>query len=315
MKRLILAATLLGLCVPWAAADDQAPTDPKPERPPVAKKTPDELPDGIAKFNGMLVGRLVDKDVERGIFVLNVDAVPRVWRNSRAANPKSIVGKNVEVDGVSGKWLDVLLVVKEGETLECEARHDGGQRLTFPGELLRKVAPYDPQDYPVLPENFRGFRGGLAAKIVQKDPETFELILQVDRVLESWEGSGAKDAQSIVGKRAMLAGFWQRKEQYHGLEVGDVIEVGVQHINPRSDHLNVAEFVRKTSGDSDTPDTPRPDSNDGASEGGLPEGMKDLYGSLAVGDRIEAGVQNEKTGTDVLQVIEGVRKVEAPVAR
>ena len=77
---------------------------------------------------------------------------------AKLQNPKSIVGKNIEVDGVNGKWLDVLLVVKDGETLECEARHDGGSRLTFPGELLRKVAAYDPKDYPVLPEGFRGIQ-------------------------------------------------------------------------------------------------------------------------------------------------------------
>jgi hypothetical protein len=77
-------------------------------RPPVTKKTADELPGGIKRFNGMLVGRLVKKDVEKGTFLVNVDAVPRVWRNSKAENPKSVIGKNVQVDGVTGKWLDVL---------------------------------------------------------------------------------------------------------------------------------------------------------------------------------------------------------------
>ena len=191
----------------------------------------------------MLVGRLVTKDVEKGTFILNVDAVPRVWRNSKAENPKSVIGKNVEVDGVSGKWLDVLLLVKRGETLEFEARHDGGSRLTFPGELLRKVAPYDPKDYPVLPEEFRG---AVAAEIVKKDPETFEMIVRVDRVLDTWNNNRAKSTSSIEGKQMMVAGFWRRKEQYHGLKVGNQIEIGLHHIGLRSDHLTVAEFVRKT---------------------------------------------------------------------
>ena len=183
MKRHITAlAVLAGLTMPAAAEDEQQKKE-RPARPAITKKTPDELPDGIARFNGMLVGRLVKKDVEKGTFILNVDAVPRVWRNSKAENPKSVIGKNVEVDGVNGKWLDVLLVVKEGEPLEFEARHDGGNRLTFPGELLRKVAPFDPKDYPVLPEGFRGFQGAVAGKIIKKDPETFELIVQVDRVI------------------------------------------------------------------------------------------------------------------------------------
>ena len=109
----------------------------------------------------------------------------------------SVVGKNIEMDGVSGKWLDVLLVVKVGETLECEARHDGGDRLTFPGELLRKVTPYDPKDYPVLPEGFRGFNGAVAGKIVKKDPETFDLQLS-DR------GTGLYDARIPPASSACL---------------------------------------------------------------------------------------------------------------
>ena len=49
----------------------------------------------------------------------------------------------------------------------------------------------------------------------------------------------------------MLAGFWNRKDAYHDLKVGDRIEVGMQHIGMRSDHLTVAEFVRKAGEGSD----------------------------------------------------------------
>lgn len=257
MKRQILMIAAL-VWIPLSASAAEPPQPSANEgRPPLTKKTPDELPDGIARFNGMLVGRLVKKDVEKGTFIVNVDAIPRVWRNSKAENPKSIVGKNVEVDGVFGKWLDVLLLVKEGETLEFESRHDRGNRLTFPGELLRKVAPYKPEDYPVLPEAFRGFNGAVAAKIVKKDPDTFEMIVEVDRVLDIWKNNRAKKANSIEGKQMMLAGFWRRKEAYHQLKVGDRIEVGLQHPGIRSDHLTVAEFVRK----SKQADQPKKDSD------------------------------------------------------
>ena len=37
---------------------------------------------------------------------------------------------------------------------------------------------------------------------------------------------------------------------------------------------------------------------------------KETYGTLKIGDWIEAGVRNETTGTDVLSVIEGVRKLD-----
>jgi beta-lactamase regulating signal transducer with metallopeptidase domain len=226
----------------------EKPTDsPRPRKESADRTRSEEgFPAGMHGFNGMLVGRLVKKDVEKGTFIVAVDAVPRVWRNSKAESPKSIVKRNVEIDGVFGKWLDVLLVIKEGETLEFEARHDGEARLTFPGELLRKVAPYKAEDYPVLPEEFRGFQGAIAATIIKKDPETFELIVKVERILETAKNSSAKKPNSIAGRKMMLAGFWQRKDAYHGLKVGDGIEVGLKHIGRQSDHLSVADFVRKT---------------------------------------------------------------------
>ena len=294
MKQQLITMLVLGSLAFPAAADEKAKKETKP-RPPVTKKTPDAFPEGIVRFNGMLVGRLVKKDVETGTFLINVDAIPRVWRNSKAENPKSIVGKNVIVNGVSGKWLDVLLVVKEGETLECEAHHVRGEQLTFPGELLRKVAPYDPKDYPVLPEQFRGFNGAVAAKIVKKDREMFELIVQVDRVIDTWKNNRAKNAKTIEGKQMMLAGFWRRKEQYHGLKVGDHIEVGIQHIGMRSEHLTVAEFIRKTEGIPGKRPVARSKETE---EGGLPDGMNGFLGSL-VGTLVEKDVEK---GTLVMKV-------------
>ncbi len=276
-RRLAVFALITGLVLPVLGDDDDQQ---KKQQQAAAKlkTTPDPLPEGIQRFNGMLVGRLAKKDIEKGTFVVKVDAVARVWRNSKAEDPTSIVGKYVEVDGVFGKWLDVLLLVKVGETLEFESKHDGGSRLTFPGELLRKVAPYDPGDYPVLPETFRGFNGAVAAKIVKKDPETFEMIIQVDRVIDTWKNNRAKDPKSIEGKKMMLAGFWRRKETYHGLKPGDRIEVGLQHITVRSDHLTVAEFVRKARDGAES--SKQDGSAKAATKDGFPLGMRGFRGIM-----------------------------------
>ena len=113
----------------------QAETNPPAatEKPVTLKATAGKLPDGIEQFNGMLVGRLAAKDVERGTFVVQVDAVSRVWRNSKAKDPKSVVGKSVEIGGVFGKFLDVLIVMRKGETIEFECKHDGDGLVLPPG--------------------------------------------------------------------------------------------------------------------------------------------------------------------------------------
>lgn len=293
-RQLITLALLTSLELPAGAEEERSKE--QPQRPPITKKTSDELPRVALRFNGMIVGRLVKKDVEKGTFIINVDAVPRVWRNSKAEQPKSLIGRNIEVDGVFGKWLDVLLLVKEGETLECEARHDGGTGLTFPGELLRKVAPFKPGDYPVLPEEFRGFHGAVAGKIVAKSSELMEVIIKVDRVLDTWKDNAAKKPESIVGKRVMLGGFWQRKEAYAGLKEGDRIEVGLKHIGRQSDHLNVVEFVRKANGRTETPrERPSGESRERA-DGGFP--ARGFMGTL-VGRLVEKDVEK---GTLALKV-------------
>lgn len=250
-SHILTLAVLVGLTSPMAAEEPKTPQ--KEAQPEALQSTPDELPQGIRGFNGMIVGKLATKDVERGTFVVQVEAVPRVWRNNGAKNPKSVVGKTIQVSGVTGRFLDVLVVMRPGETVEFECKHDG-DRLVFPGELLRKVAPYKPEDYPVLPEEFRGFRGEVIADVIQKDPETFELIIKVTKVSKTWKENDAKNPESIEGKSMMLAGFWNRREAYHNLKVGDRINVGMQHIGRQSDHLTVAEAVRKVESLADNAD-------------------------------------------------------------
>ncbi len=282
IRKITAFAVLAGLAAP-TTADESEPKLPAGSAP--LKSTADRLPPGMKGFNGMLVGRLAKKDVEKGTFILRVDTASRVWRNSKAEDPKSVAGKHILVDGVFGKWLDVLLLLKKGETLEFEARHDGGDQLTFPGELMRKVAPYRPEDYPVLPEDFRGFAGVVAAKVVKKGADTLEMTVQAERVIDKWEQDKSKSPTSIEGKQFLLSGFWNRREVFHDLAPGDSIQVGLRHMSVRSDHMTVTEFVHKIDA--------RP-----SSQGAFPAGLRGFSGML-VGRLADKDVERGTFGVQV----------------
>lgn len=286
--------TAMMLAVAWTASAfaDEPTSETQPTNPRKVEPVLTELPEEIRNFNGMIVGRLVRKDVERGTFDVAVDAIPRVWQNSKARNPKSIVGKTITIDGVFGKWLDVLLVLRNGETLEFEARHDGKESLTFPGELLRKVAPFNPADYPELPEDFRGFEGSLTGTIQKKDPETFELIVEVEKVLEASNKSRAEHPRSIEGHRMMLAGFWQRKDEYHSLKTGQRIQFNVRHIGLRSDHVSIQGALKTLGAKQDAP-AASPSEPSGASTGsesGFPAGMRGFRG-IMIGELVSKDIE------------------------
>ncbi|MCA9216023.1 MAG: hypothetical protein KDB27_23310, partial [Planctomycetales bacterium] len=213
-------------------------------------KEGDETPvsDGLTKelrgFRGMLVGKLVKKDVERGTFTVKVDAVPRVWKNNESKKPKSFIGRNADAGEVASRLLDTLVVARVGDTLEFGALHDGGEHLRVV-ELLRKVAPVKPGDYPELPDSFRGFRGLVVGKVVKKDDHLMELVVQISEVEKTFSKSTAKEANSIVGKTVMLTGFWRRKEDFHKIRVGDIIRSGIEHQQLLSDHVAVIEEFQK----------------------------------------------------------------------
>ena len=69
-----------------------------------------------------------------------------------------------------------------------------------------------------------------------------ELMVPVEKISRTSDKNRAKKPESIVGRKAIVVGFWRRKEAYAGIKVGDTIECALQHITPRSDHLNVGEF-------------------------------------------------------------------------
>ena len=116
------------------AAAAPLPTAVEAAEPPL-----DRVPDGLRGFQGTLVGRLVSRQPDRGALVLEVRQVKDVWRGNRAGDPQSAIGKTLPIDGVFGKFIDVLTVLKPGDGIQIEVRHVKGDGLTFVGENLQKV--------------------------------------------------------------------------------------------------------------------------------------------------------------------------------
>ena len=300
LKNLGLIAGILAATA-WPNGETLAETNPVADGGPRS-----ELPDGMQKFSGMLIGKLVKRDIERGTFSVKVDYVARVWENNKARSPRSVVGKQVTVNGISGKWLDELLLVRPGETVEFEAQHRGGEELTFPGEWLKKVPAFKAEEHPVPPEGFRGFSGMVTGEILKKNPTSREIHLRIDTVEESFEKSRAKSSSDVVGKKIVLAGFWARMSKpFDKIEKGDRIRAGVLHRVPQSDHFTVVEMAEKIANEDAKSNSASPTSS------GFPGGMKGFRGMMR-GTLVSKDVEK---GTLVFRADEVTRTWKANRAR
>lgn len=284
MRSIVSRLTILsGLAfAPVVDAQEEAGRKPAAQ----AAAAPVAVPRELQQFSGMLIGKMVSRDVERGEFTVTIDHVARVWENNKAEQPRSAVGKTLVVEGITGKWLDQLLLIRPGESMEFEAHHRGGDKLRFPGEWLKKAPPFDPESYPIPPEAFRGFAGVIAGKIEAKHEESGELVLRVDRIERTSEKNRAENPESAVGKRISLGGFWgSMRKPFEPLKVGDDVRAGVTHRVRQSDLFSVAERIEKRS------DADRPTNRDGEAarnreaagdhdESGVPAGMRGFRGIL-----------------------------------
>ena len=206
---------------------------------------PSEVPEDLRGFSGLLRGELVSKDVERGILVLRVDEVRKVWKPSTAKKPASAVGKYLQVDGISGKWLDVLLLMESGDTIELEAHHKVGKNLSFLPEWLKKVSPGQKRAEAAIPAGFRGFRGIFSGQLVSKDVEKGTLVVKVEKINRTWKQNKAENPESAFGHSLTVKGISGKwLDVLLVLEVGDRIEV--EAFDNGAGHLDfVKEWLKK----------------------------------------------------------------------
>jgi beta-lactamase regulating signal transducer with metallopeptidase domain len=252
MRTTVTALALtLGLTAS-APADEE-----KKVPPPSAESSPDKLPEGIHGFRGTLVGQVVSRDAEKGTLVVRVQQVRNVWKKNEAKNPRSVVGKVVVLTNVFGKFLDVLLVLKPGDTVEFEATHVRGDQLTFPGEVLRKAEPVAEEkgnrdeggknEEGGFPAGMQGFSGLLVGKVVSRDAEKGVVELQIVQVKRVWKGNKAANPQSSVGKTMKVEGvFGQFLDVLLVVKAGDAVEIEAKHV--KGDNLQfLGETLKKVS--------------------------------------------------------------------
>lgn len=277
--QLLLSLCLIGL--PGTALATAARPVDEPTQSTATDQVSSRIPEELQQFRGMLIGRMQQRDIEKGTFTVEVDYVSRVWENNRASNPRVAVGRTLTVDGVTGKWLDQLLLIKTGETVEFEAQHRGGSTLTFPGEWLRKVPAFKPADHPVPPDGFRGFSGIIRGTIEARNADHNELIIKVSQIESTNDRSRAKSATDAVGQKIVLAGYWGKMSQpFQELQAGDAVRAGVLHRVPQSDHFTVIDFTTKISPSELTakPNPSVPEST--GSDADFPSGMQGFRGIL-----------------------------------
>ena len=216
------------------------------------KKRPGKKPGtnksgGTTTFYSIIVGRLKSKDIELGEFTMDVDYITAIYGDRRLK--KRLVGKTIKVVGVSGAWLDTLLLIKKGETLQFRSGTLQGTTVSISPKatVLERTVPFDPEVYPIPPEDFRGFQGTVVGRLTSKSGPGYELTLRVEKIEQTARSSTAVKPQLGVGRLMSMRGFFadRFREQFDDLRIGDRIRVGTAHREPTVDTFEVTGKIEK----------------------------------------------------------------------
>jgi hypothetical protein len=237
----------------------------------------EKFPEVLRGFLGRIRGTIVDKDPEKGAVTVKVTEVQRVWKGSTAKDPEAAVGKTFVIKGVHSRFLDVLIVLDKGDSIDLGARNVGDE-LQFPGELLKKSDPNEkfektptPTGTPVkkaetsakrsessatgadapkaagpIPQGMAGFRGMFRGRVVAKDPEKGTVTVAVDEIMKTWPKNQAKDPKEAVGKELPVTGvFGKFLDVLIQVEKGDRIEIEAFHNSGNAVLTFPGEWLKK----------------------------------------------------------------------
>ncbi|MEO1618644.1 MAG: PQQ-binding-like beta-propeller repeat protein [Planctomycetota bacterium] len=198
---------------------------------------------GSINFYAIVIGRLRSKDIELGELEIDVDYVI----GDKTQLNKELVGSRVKLVGVAGQFLDALLQIKRGETIKVRTGDYNPEKkqlgFGYKFQVLERTPPFNPSDFGVPPEEFRGFSGELTGKIVEA--AGYEVLLDVTEVNPA-DDSQAADVSSIQGKRVRIVGFYiKHADAFADLHEGDRVRVSTRHRNLKSDSLDVTDVLEK----------------------------------------------------------------------
>jgi hypothetical protein len=213
----------------------------------VGKKMTQKRKGQYGSFYSIVIGRLKSKDLELGEFTIEVDYVTSIYGDRKLKD--TIIGKTVQVVGVSGPWIDKVLLIKRGETLKLRSGTLNGTTISLSPKatVLERAAPFDPETYPIPPESFRGFQGVVIGTVESKSDQGYDLTMRVEQVVDTFQESKSAEPASIEGRLMDMQGFYNGKfrSSFDDLRIGDRIRVGAAHRVPEIDALEVTQVFEK----------------------------------------------------------------------
>ena len=198
------------------------------------------LPDGMLGFSGMLKGKVVAK--QKNGFVLLVEKVEKLWEDNKAKKSETVVGKKVLInvsweEHEKGKWRPIPLqarfveMLKVGSEISIEVKNKEGERLHIlelnkeqralaekKEEPKEKKVEKDWKKEYEIPDGMIGFSGVLEGFVVKKLDNGF--VLKVTGVPTVWKDSKAKNTASVIGKKIIIFVGWAKndKGKWHPVE-------------------------------------------------------------------------------------------------
>jgi outer membrane protein assembly factor BamB len=227
--------------IAWLKSQRKDGVKGKPDRKKGGNKT--GMRPGSINFYAIVIGRLRSKDIELGELEIDVDYV--IGDKTQLNN--ELVGSRVKLVGVAGQFLDALLQIKRGETIKVRTGDYNPEKkqlgFGYKFQVLERTPPFNPSDFGVPPDEFRGFSGELTGKIVEA--AGYEVLLEVTEINPA-DDNQAADANSIQGKRIRIAGFYiEHADAFADLHEDDRVRVSTRHRNLQSDSLDVTDVLEK----------------------------------------------------------------------